>query len=44
MRHGFVARPPFADYLSDPNSTYLALSVTSYDRGRSAELRRMGGR
>ena len=27
-RHGFVACPPFADYLSDPNSTYLALSVT----------------
>ena len=26
-RHGFVACPPFGDYLSDPNSTYLTLAL-----------------
>ena len=26
-RHGFVGCPPFGDYLSDPSSTYLVLSI-----------------
>lgn len=28
-RHGFVPCPPFADYTSDPNSTYMTLSLTA---------------